>query len=224
MPIAVTLDVNDIKVGVQEITDYPFRENINFKLSLTRETKLSFKLRIPEWCKSFDVLVNGDKVDAEFYNNFAVISNVFKNGDIIQLKLQMDIVTNRDWYHNGVTVERGPIVFALKIKEEYKKLNFGLKDYPYYEIYPQSPWNIGIDTSYAMKAVETGICSKQVFSHDYVPVKILCKGFVIPEWKLENDSAGDLPYSPFKCKSDAQDVELIPYGAAKLRLSLFPWR
>lgn len=224
MPISATLDVNNTKVGIQEITDYPFREKISFKLSLVDEMMLSLKLRIPQWCKSFEVIVNGNAIDTDVCNHFAVINKVFKNDDVIQLKLKMDIKQNTDWYHKGVTIERGPLIFALKIKEEYRKLKYGLKEYPSYEVYPQSAWNIGIDTSYTMEIVETKVCCKQIFSHKYSPVKIIAKGFIIPDWKLENDSAGDLPSSPIKCEADIQTVELIPYGAAKLRISLFPWR
>ena len=224
MPISVTLDVNNTKIGIQEITNYPFREKISFKLSLGDEMMLSLKLRIPQWCESFEVQVNGNVIDTNFCNHFALINKVFKNDDVIQLKLRMDIKKNINWYHNGVTIERGPLVFALKIKEEYRKLKYGLKEYPSYEIYPRSEWNIGIDNAYPMEAVETKVSCKQIFSHEYSPVKLIGKGFIIPEWKLENDSAGDLPSSPIKCESDIQTIELIPYGAAKLRISLFPWR
>jgi uncharacterized protein len=224
MPISATMNMNNKKVGIEEITSYPFNEEISFKLSLDNEMMLSFKLRIPKWCDEFQVLVNGKKIDADNGNNFALINQVFKNNDVIQLILKMDIKKNTNWYHNGLTVERGPLIFALKIKEKYSKLKYGLKEYPYFEIYPESAWNIGIDTAYPMEVVETKICSKQIFSHEYSPIKILGKGFIIPEWKLENDSAGDLPSSPVKCESDIKPIELIPYGAAKLRVSLFPWR
>ena len=40
-------------------------------------------------------------------------------------------------------MERGPIVFALKIKEEWKKLS-GQEPFADWEVYPKSPWNYAL--------------------------------------------------------------------------------
>jgi len=39
---------------------------------------------------------------------------------------------------------------------------------------------------------------------------------------MVDSSAGPLPASPVKMSGQARDVKLIPYGAAKLRITEFP--
>jgi hypothetical protein len=53
-------------------------------------------------------------------------------------------------------------------------------------------------------------------------VALLAKGVPLKDWKLVNNSAGPLPESPVKASGGARDITLIPYGAAKLRITEFP--
>ena len=53
-----------------------------------------------------------------------------------------------EWYENAVAIERGPIVYALKIGEKWTKK--AVKDDPvrygkyYYEVLPTTLWNYGL--------------------------------------------------------------------------------
>ena len=66
-------------------------------------------------------------------------------------------------------------------------------------------------------------------------MKLTVKGRRLPEWKLtdHNDQvpqrklqqpnrAGLPPKSPVKSAQPLEDLTLIPYGAAKLRITVFP--
>lgn len=141
--------------------------------------------------------------------------------------MEMDVVVNRKpWYHNGATVERGPLLFALKIQEEWKALGYSIPAYPDYEVRPGSPWNYALDlTEKFTVELDVGKLGKQLFSYDHCPVCIHTRGFLLPHWQLEHNSAGDLPVSPVEenLLGQKQDITLIPYGATALRISLFPW-
>jgi hypothetical protein len=48
------------------------------------------------------------------------------------------------------------------------------------------------------------------------------RGRAIPDWKLVNNSAGDTPPSPVASNEPLVDLELIPYGCTRLRITEFP--
>ena len=48
------------------------------------------------------------------------------------------------------------------------------------------------------------------------------KGRRVPEWREVEGSAGPLPESPVKSLSPDEQIMLVPYGAAKLRITAFP--
>jgi hypothetical protein len=43
----------------------------------------------------------------------------------------------------------------------------------------------------------------------------------LPQWTSEQNSAGPVPVSPVELKSELKNLTLIPYGAAKLRITAF---
>ena len=217
------VNANGIQINITEETEYPFDEYIKFTVNPKIECEFEFKLRIPSWCNSSFVKVNGLLIDSKPSGFYSLIRR-WKKGDIVELILPMDVrVTHR--YHNAISVLRGPIVYALEIKESWKKL----QDHSLYgdwEIYPDSDWNYTIllnekDLKTSFK-VQKHDFLKQPFSHT-PPVSILCKGKKIPNWELNDNSAGDLPYSPVVSNEPTVDLRLIPYGGAKLRISEIPY-
>jgi hypothetical protein len=150
--------------------------------------------------------------------------------DQVILRFPMEVRTSR-WYHNSVAVERGPLVFALKIADDWKKVTRGMqKPAPPpaadWEVSATTPWNYGLvlpddHSPQQFKVVERPIGAFP-YSADGAPVEIRVRGRRLPDWKLVNGSAGPLPYSPASSQESIEDVTLIPYGSAKLRITAFP--
>ena len=44
----------------------------------------------------------------------------------------------------------------------------------------------------------------------------------VPEWQLEDGSAGTLPQSPVLSDRAREPLTLVPYGSARLRVTVFP--
>ena len=103
------------------------------------------------------------------------------------------------------------------------------ENWPSYEIYPNSPWNYGLildknnlNGSFKInkKAWPT---DNFPFSVGAVPISISVRAKQIPEWKIdEYGLAGELKDSPVLSKEPEENIELIPMGAARLRISAFP--
>lgn len=226
-------------VSVKEETNYPFGEDIRFTITLPQtstEVSFPFHLRIPSWCKKALVKINGQEWNQPEGNQLVKIERKWKSGDVVELKLSMHIYKNT-WAENSVSVERGPLVYALKIEEEMqlvKNTNYpdGYGGEEFYEVRPKSPWNYGLPVIGRNDKMEDRYqFESKAFDNTYpwnlanAPVKIKTKGRRIPSWQLYNEMAGPLPYSityRFESAKEEEDIILVPYGCTNLRISQFP--
>ena len=79
-----------------------------------------FTVRIPGWCKNASVLVNHQPLDQELIaGSFIKINRKFRDGDEVVVILPQEIKAS-DWLFDGIALERGPLVYSLKIDEEWE--------------------------------------------------------------------------------------------------------
>jgi hypothetical protein len=131
-----------------------------------------------------------------------------------------------NWYNNSIAVERGPLVYSLRIGESWHKVK-QTGPAADWEIYPTSPWNYGLvvdpkNTSEAFTVAERSV-AKQPYTATDAPVEITLKARRVPQWGLVQDSPGPIPVSPVTSRRPEETVTLVPYGAAKLRITAFPY-
>lgn len=228
--------VGGTQVSFREETNYPFSETITFTLTTDKKVKslsFPFHLRIPEWCKKATISINGKLWQEPSGNQVVKINREWKNGDVVVLQLPMHIFKTR-WYENSMAVERGPITYALKIEEEWKKVKNDKDPVQYgdsyYEVHPKTPWNYGIIHAPDNQIEEAFTVVKKENIPIYpwnlagAPVEIKAKAKRIPSWTLYNEMAGPIPYSitnGLETESETE-ITLIPYGCSKLRISQFP--
>ncbi len=228
---------NGTEVSFKEETNYPFEETIKFILSTNDKGKpvsFPFHIRIPGWCKNAVIKINGAPYQESAGNNIVKILREWKSGDVVELQLPMHIFKNT-WYENSISVERGPITYALKIGEDWMKVN-NVKDpvafgNTYFEVHPTTPWNYGLLAVPANKFEETFTVTKkeQISSYPWnpesAPIEIKTQAALIPSWKIYNDMTGPIPYSityGMEKEKVGADIILIPYGCTNLRISQFP--
>jgi hypothetical protein len=224
------------EVIFKETTQYPFDETIRFSLTM-HNAGVSFPLhlRIPAWCTQAAIRVNGETVQSLKGGQIVILQRNWKNGDVVELYLPMHIFKN-DWYEKSISVERGPIVYALKIGEAVKQV-INTKDpdaygKSYEEVLPTTPWNYGLpfvpDQQFAdsFTVQQNKRFTPFPWTPGQSPIQLLTKGRQIPNWTLYNDMAGPQPYSLIyneRTKPQPEKtITLIPYGCTRLRISEFP--
>ena len=216
---------NGTQVSVVEDTEYPFRDTIKLTVNPAADVAFPLQLRIPSWAAGASVKVNGQAAETPKAGTFYRIERQWRTGDVVDIVFPMHVRVPH-WYHNSISLERGPLIYSLKIGEKWKKLaQKGMT--ADWEVDPTTPWNYGliIDPKDPDRSVtvEENPVGDYPFSPDGAPVILKVKGRAVPEWTVAKGSAGPLPESPVRSTQPEQTLTLIPYGAAKLRITAFPW-
>ena len=212
------------KVHITEETALPFDENVTIKFETDEPVNFPLKLRIPGWTSAVSIRVNGAGQRDIKPGEFLTISREWKTGDTILMRMPMPVMISHG-YHGAVFVSRGPLLFSLDIGEKWKKLADEGQT-AQWEVDPTTPWNYGLIVSQSDPQnsfnVQISKMGTQPFSPEGTPIALRARGEIIKDWKLVDGSAGPLPQSPAKGNSSPQDIKLIPYAAAKLRITEFP--
>lgn len=229
-PSEVKTKVGGVEVMLREWTEYPFRDTIVVELEPSAAVKFPLHLRIPAWAEGASILVNGTAAGAPKPGEYARIEREWTRGDRVELKLPMRVRTVRG-FADSVSVERGPLVYSLKIEESWRKLK-QTGPVTDWEVYPASAWNYGLRLvgSAAQFEVLEAPLARQPFVNGAPPVALKAKARRLPQWMLVNDSAAPPPPSPVSLpvKEEAtgkwqdETVTLVPYGGARLRITSFP--
>jgi hypothetical protein len=168
----------------------------------------------------------------------------WRNGDRVSLELPMEISV-RTWAknHNSVSVDYGPLTFSLKIAERLERKasdqtaigdsrwqkGADTSAWPSFEIHPASSWNYGLELD--PKQPEKSFALRKrgwpksdfPFTLEEVPLQLVAKARQIPEWTLDRYGlCAPLQDSPVASQQPAEQVTLVPMGAARLRIAAFP--
>lgn len=228
-PCTVKTEIDGIPVRIEVITDYPFREDILLKIQTEKSVRFPLHLRIPGWASSASVQTPENANVHPQAGTYYKIDRKWEGEIEIKLAFPMEPRATRR-FNNALAIERGPLVYSLKIGEEWKRVN---EDKPHrelphadWEVYPTTPWNYAFDLN--EKTLAEDIVFKEhpmgdlPFSPQGAPVSATVKGIRLPSWTLVNGSAGELPKSPVDIKGELESLTLIPYGCTNLRVTEFP--
>ena len=225
-PCVVTARVGDgAELRIAEETRYPFEDTVVLKLTLTKPVKFPLFLRIPGWCAKPKLMLNGKSLSAAARpDSYFRIERNWANGDVVQIRFPMETRV-RTWEKNRsiAAVERGPLTYSLKIKEDYRRTG-GTDQWPAFNIFPASPWNYALVTPANLEVVQRPWpADNQPFAAEAAPVQIKTKGRRVAEWTLDpRGLVCEVQPSPVRTKEPVETITLIPMGAARLRISAFP--
>jgi DUF1680 family protein len=103
-------------VMVTTQTKYPSEGKIRIGLALESPKAFALKLRIPAWCQSPGLRVNGKKVKAEpAADGYVALRREWKKGDQVQLSLKLEprVVIGDHKNEGRIALMYGPLVLAM---------------------------------------------------------------------------------------------------------------
>jgi hypothetical protein len=114
-PASLTSEFNGVKVKIDEQTNYPFSDTIEFVIHTENEVEFKMYLRNPAWSKRINIKIDAAEITQE--NGFYFIQKKWKNGDKISISFENEIkpvFAN----NNEIALQRGALVYALKIPHQ----------------------------------------------------------------------------------------------------------
>ena len=209
------LQDNGIRIELQ--TDYPFENKLRYSIDADRA--FDFTVRIPSFAQ--DLQVNGETAETKDLA-FAVQPGRTE----IEIEFTAPPVL-KPRPHGLFALQAGSLLFSVPIGYEKKMREYvrrGVeRKFPYcdYQLIPKTPWNYGFaDADFELRR---GAVPAFPFSEKAPPVTVKAKLRKI-DWGLKfpyravcaSQPKHRAPLSP------PEEIELIPYGCAKLRMTELP--
>jgi len=223
-PCEVRTVLGGTAVHVVEETGYPFRDTIRITINPASPLSFPLQLRIPAWAAGAAININGQPTPAPEPASFARIERTWKSGDRVEIKFPMVPRISR-WFHDSIAVERGPLVFSYGIDESWVKLrDRGMT--ADWQVFPAASWNYALSVDPASPAKSIAVTETEVgegpFTRRHAPVRLSVKARKLNDWRAEDGVADPVPQSPVVSDQPEETITLIPYAAAKLRITAFP--
>lgn len=217
-------------VAITQETEYPFGDTVHLTVQAPHTVRFPLHLRIPRWCESPTVRINGKPVSVQAGpSSFVVLERAWKNGDTVTLHLPMQTAV-RVWEKNSnsVSVSHGPLTFALTPSEQWHQIG-GTARWPEYEVLPRSTWNYGLALNAARPGTSFDVLRKAIppgtnpWTLEGAPVELRARARKIAAWTADSHHVVR-PLQPSPARTDAplETITLIPMGAARLRIAAFP--
>jgi uncharacterized protein len=225
LPASLETEVNGVPVRISIQTGYPFRNTARISLTSQQPAPFTLKLRIPGWAANPTVKLDGRIQNAKAGCFIEMTEEWLSNTIDVELPMPVSLLTRPNDLH---AVLRGPLVYAIPIKEKWIRQNkAGTEGQPWlnnWELLPASPWAIGLvldpshpETNLVFEERDIGGCP---FSPEGAPVIAKAKGRSIP-WGKARGAAAPAPSGP--AEGPVQDIQLIPYGCTNLRMTEIPF-
>ncbi|VBB05741.1 six-hairpin glycosidase [Lucifera butyrica] len=121
-------DIDGKTVMIKQSSNYPWDGTISISLTVAEKQKFTLALRVPGWCRQYQLAVNGEKMDfLTIEDGYAVLSREWIDNDEITLTLAMpvEIVHAHPRVRENigkVAIQRGPLIYCLEEADNGKGL------------------------------------------------------------------------------------------------------
>lgn len=217
VPVPSVLKTEDVYISLE--TEYPFKNT--FKYTVKAGKDFSLVLRVPTFAQNYTV-------DGKKYDTDEVLLK-FSAGEERVVTVSFEVTPRFEKRSGNLnTVEMGSLLFSMPIEyrtliKEYERDGVERK-FPYcdYEYYPETPWQFGFADT-ALKAEYRDV-SETPFSSHNPPVTVKAKVQEIDWGYADGYDTVCAKYPESRIgKGEMKEIELYPYGCAKLRMTELPF-
>jgi hypothetical protein len=144
-------------------------------------------------------------------------------------------VSTSEWPEDGVAVERGPLVYAYPIPQEWTRVSDerSSESFPAWDLKPTADWNYSLLADDLTKAAVTRTSEEHPDPWTHPASTIHVHARKVAGWELLRTSVNgeavtltpplpDPALLMSEVISSSHLLELIPYGNTELRLAIFP--
>lgn len=231
----------DKAIHISEETDFPFTESVVYKIETSKP--FAFHLRIPSYAQNMEIQI-GDKVIKPKMPGFKKL--LIKVSTVIKVTYQPEIKAE-EVRGGGAYIERGALVYSYgqfgkrKIDKREERSS---KAFPAYEIYPEAPFGYKIDKDHLFAEYKAGtdtvfdlrknLPSITIDAYKEKDVELVKKEeieivsyFPGDRHKKVEKVKGHFVFTPdllkekHECERAPVKLTLYPYGACKLRETVF---
>lgn len=220
---AVIRDARDDGVLTVDVSGgYPFGEQVTLRVAADRPLRRPLHLRIPGWATGASVSVDGRIVERPAAGTVARVDRAWSADPVeIVLTLPAAVVV----CGNGpVTVTSGPLLFVLPVDERWVQLadHGWMRDQ---QVLAEGPWACGLVLEGLDGSSRARLSPSDPAADPFTPqgalVGVPARVRAVPDWGVERGAAA-VPPSPARASGPADAVTLLPYGAARLRVTVLP--
>ena len=191
-PSSVAVDLRRGRFEAEEITDYPFADSIKIRIKSAPDGDMAFRLRLPAWCEHVDIRLNGKPVKFEAECGFAKIVRKWRAGDVLDMHLPM-------------RPEIGTLRDYVIPGKTYRYVSMGPL------LFAKNL--TGSDVNTPVEDV-----SMPVLAADAADRMSVMRSALKPDWNWKTETS---PIQIVVPDVHGKNMDLVPYGCAKMRISLF---
>ncbi len=228
-PSSARFESKGAQVRVSVATDYPFRETLKLTVETDRRVRFPLALRVPVWARGATVRVAGGPAQPLTSDTFHSLDREWQGSVEIDLRFPMQAKTSTR-YNGAVAIERGPLVYSLKLGEEWTRVNADKphRELPHadFEVRPTTPWDYGLlvdetnpDASVTFAEQPVG---EKPFSPDGAGMTATVRGRRLRNWRLAHGWAAEVPPGLQESREPLEELTLVPYGCTNIRVTEFP--
>ncbi len=117
-----TVNVAGHSIKITQQTNYPWDGKVTLSLKMEQPCQTTIGLRIPGWCRTATMTVNGEKVELNsnvMQQGYAKVTRIWKDGDAIELNFDMPVEIMQAHPRvranvGKVAIMRGPVVYCIE--------------------------------------------------------------------------------------------------------------
>ncbi|HWQ15127.1 MAG TPA: beta-L-arabinofuranosidase domain-containing protein [Roseiflexaceae bacterium] len=238
-PCTVRTEAGGATVAIAVATDYPFDEELRITVEVDRPARFPLHLRVPTWTAGATLAVGDGPPQEAVPGTFHPVEREWHGAVTLSLRLPMRArALQRP--HGGVAIERGPLIYALPVGEEWRAVRSwgwpelstqhsepSIRYYGFdWEVHPTTPWNYALELDPVRPEEALSFTYRPLgetpFTVEGAPVVAHVRGRRVPTWGIEHGAAAPPPPSPVATEEPLEELTLVPYGCARLRISEFP--